>query len=126
MRYTTLLLFVANVQQLLATYSGLYVDNGRDQTIIDRNMTHKERQIFATELLHVLGLPQKPKRSAGLPKMSGSAPKFLLEVYNSLEGDKVKDNLRLKSEDYQAVKESDSIITFLTKSKFYDILKFYF
>lgn len=116
MKCIVLLMLVANLQQLFATYSGLYMDNGRDQTMIERRMTRREKQKFERELLHLLGLPKKPKRTLRSSTLTSSAPKFLLEVYKSLDGGKLKNDFNLKSEDYRSVKESDAIMTFLTKS----------
>ncbi|KAK7571923.1 hypothetical protein V9T40_014395 [Parthenolecanium corni] len=123
MKCIVLLMLVANLQQLFATYSGLYMDNGRDQTMIERRMTRREKQKFERELLHLLGLPKKPKRTLRSSTLTSSAPKFLLEVYKSLDGGKLKNDFNLKSEDYRSVKESDAIMTFLTKKNYLNSLR---
>ncbi|KAK3922427.1 Protein 60A [Frankliniella fusca] len=92
----------------LASLSGLYIDNGVDQTLMQRSLTRHERQEVEHEILNLLGLPDRPRprppqpsrprlrsgsgpgaaarRRARLhPHLAASAPQFLLDVYQSLE-----------------------------------------
>ncbi|KAJ8951807.1 hypothetical protein NQ318_019780 [Aromia moschata] len=63
--------------------AAIYVDNGRDQTAIDRLMTRAEKEEMELEILNLLGLPNRPRRINGSP-LKRSAPRFLLDVYRSL------------------------------------------
>lgn len=93
--------------------SGIYIDNGFDQTTIERVMTKSERREVQREILHLLGLPDRPKEKLNL-SLNKSAPRFLLDVYNSLLDPKNKqiDDLDLTSGDKRAIDESDLIVTF--------------
>lgn len=97
--------------------AGIYVDNGFDQTAIDREMSKVEKHEMELEILNLLGLPNRPKRiSKSLKK---SAPKFLLDVYRSLmekenEGSRHERSadLNLSGDEQNAIDESDVIMTF--------------
>lgn len=41
--------------------SGLYIDNGVDQTLMQRALTKHERQEVEHEILSLLGLPDRPR-----------------------------------------------------------------
>lgn len=106
-----------NLHEIFGAFSGLYVDNGKDQTVIQRSITRREKLKFEREMLNLLGLPRKPRRSLSHNvTLASSAPKFLLDIYESLDGSKLKNEFNLKKEDFRSVKESDAIMTFLTKS----------
>lgn len=118
------LIFVAfsNLNQILASLSGLYVDNGRDQTVIERTISRREKLRFERDMLDLLGLPRKPRKSLiHNSTLASSAPKFLLGIYKSLEGSKLRNEFNMKSEDFRSVKESDTIMTFLTKSEYMNV-----
>ena len=68
-------------------------------------------------MLDLLGLPDKPRRRFNASDLSASASKFLLDLYKSTDGAKMKDDFNLRKEDLRTIKESDSIMTFLSKSK---------
>lgn len=116
MKYLLLLVITAIVAEINATMSGLYIDNGRDQTVLERAMSRKDKLKFEREMLHLLGLPRKPRRSPSALTVASAAPKFLLNIYKSLDGSKLRNEFNLRNEEYRSVKESDSIMTFLTKS----------
>lgn len=106
-----------NLHEIFGAFSGLYVDNGKDQTVIQRSITRREKLKFEREMLNLLGLPRKPRRSLSHNvTLASSAPKFLLDIYESLDGSKLKNEFNLKKEDFRSVKESDAIMTFLTKN----------
>lgn len=100
--------------------AGLYVDNGLDQTIIERIMSKREKQDMELEILNLLGLPTRPRRGTNAP-LKKSAPRFLMDVYESLlekenenEHDRAKRNanLYISGEEQNAIDESDIIMTF--------------
>lgn len=106
-------------QQIFTTNSGLYVDNGIDQTVIQRVLSRKEKLQFEREMLNLLGLPRKPRRLSNLTTES-SAPRFLLDIYRSLDKGKVQftnSEFNVGGEDIRSVKESDSIMTFLSHNR---------
>ncbi|KAG8037608.1 hypothetical protein G9C98_005819, partial [Cotesia typhae] len=41
--------------------SGLYVDNGQDQTVVHRVLTKREKRDVEHEILNLLGLPDRPR-----------------------------------------------------------------
>ncbi|KAB0797560.1 hypothetical protein PPYR_08553 [Photinus pyralis] len=99
--------------------AGLYIDNGLDQTIIDRAMSTQEKHEMELEILNLLGLPNRPRRGINAP-LRKSAPRFLMDVYRSLmekdeEGigrvDRSAD-LYISGEEQTAIDESDVIMTF--------------
>lgn len=103
--------------------SGLYVDNGFDQTIAHHIVDSKEKREVEYELLNLFGLPARPtriRRRALLVRRS--APKFLLNIYQNVvsrsEGSPIKntcDNateFRLNGQDINVIEQSDVIMTF--------------
>lgn len=105
-----------------AALSGLYIDNGIDQTIIHHSMTRHERQVVEHEILELLGLGERPRRSQA-PPLDRSAPSFLLDVYKQLaeEHEQARptrsSEMALSGEEQHAIDESDLIMTFQSKSK---------
>lgn len=94
-----------------------------DQTVIQRVLSRKEKLQFEREMLNLLGLPRKPRRLSNLTTES-SAPRFLLDIYRSLDKGKVQftnSEFNVGGEDIRSVKESDSIMTFLSHSKCFDV-----
>lgn len=104
-----------------ASFSGLYIDNGIDQTVIQRFMTKQEKREVEHEILNLLGLPERPKRVANTKTLGSSAPKFLLDVYKSLldnpSSRSTRSEFNLSGRDLHAIDESDEIMTFTNHSK---------
>lgn len=104
-----------------SSLSGLYVDNGLDQTVIQRGMTHRERMLVEHEILDLLGLPNRPRKTRNVP-LNKSAPIFLLDVYKSLADEHDvrstrSSEINLSGDDLHAIDQSDVIMTFQSKSK---------
>lgn len=112
--------------------SGLYVDNGNDQTVVHRVVSQREKREVEHEILNLLGLPDRPKNVVGkLPQVKRSAPKFLLDIYENALGenaDKPIDvpghrrrneagEFDLTGQDLRAIDQSDVIMTFAAHSK---------
>ena len=121
-----------------ASLSGLYFDNGVDQTMMQRALTRHERQEVEHEILSLLGLPDRPPQPARSRSRSGlhsrrarlhhhlaaSAPQFLLDVYQSLEeapslsaSSQHQGDFNLTGNDHTAIDESDVIMTFTSHNK---------
>lgn len=100
--------------------SGLYIDNGVDQTIVQRFMTRQEKREVEHEILNLLGLQYRP-RPANSKTLGSSAPKFLLDVYKSLldspNSRSTRSEFNLSGRDLHAIDESDVIMTFTSNSK---------
>lgn len=125
---------ICAVQEILcSTPSGLYVDNGLDQTVIEHSMTIQERQDIELEILHLLGLPDRPRtHPSGLPgDLQRSAPRFLMDVYKSLverengREERSADDMEveLSGDERNAIEESDVIMTFENKYKHVNVLR---
>ncbi|XP_037977241.2 protein 60A [Plutella xylostella] len=103
-----------------AALSGLYIDNGIDQTIIHHSMTKHERLVVEHEILDLLGLGSRPRRARAPPARS-AAPSFLLDVYKQLaeEPEQARptrsSELALSGDEQQAIDQSDLIMTFQSK-----------
>lgn len=103
--------------------SGLYVDNGVDQTVLHKLVNRKQKQDMEHRLLSILGLPERPKRIARRALLvRRSAPKFLLNIYKNVMSNG-KDGLtpdryvnteefNLSSYHIDIIDQSDLIITF--------------
>lgn len=125
-RWKTVLLFafvLVFVGNTAAALSGLYIDNGVDQTVIHHSMTRHERQVVEHEILELLGLGERPRRSQA-PPLDRSAPSFLLDVYKQIaeEHEQARptrsSEMALSGEEQHAIDESDLIMTFQSKSKY--------
>lgn len=46
-----------------ARLSGVYGDNGHDQTIIHHTLTNNDQREVEHEILELLGLPERPRRN---------------------------------------------------------------
>lgn len=112
-----LFLLTLYANKILAAFSGLYVDNGKGQTVIERFISRKEKLKFEREMLSILGLPRKPRKVYNSSELETSAPKFLLDIYKSLDGTEVENEFNLNNEDLRSAKDSDAIMTFLSHSK---------
>ncbi|XP_053625020.1 protein 60A [Plodia interpunctella] len=103
-----------------ATLSGLYIDNGVDQTVIHHSMTKHERLVVEHEILDLLGLGERP-RGTRAPPLDRSAPSFLLDVYKQLaeEHEQARptrsSEMALSGDEQQAIDASDLIMTFQSK-----------
>ncbi|XP_043270190.1 protein 60A [Venturia canescens] len=115
---------------LSARMSGLYIDNGHDQTVVHRVVSQREKREVEHEILNLLGLPDRPRSIAGKsPQVRRSAPKFLLDIYEKQalgENDDAESALtsanhrrdvesgefNLTGQDLRAIDQSDVIMTF--------------
>ncbi|CAK1549825.1 unnamed protein product [Leptosia nina] len=124
-RCAGLLLFIVVAS---ASFSGLYIDNGVDQTIIHHSMTRHERQVVEHEILELLGLGERPRR-AQVPATDRSAPSFLLDVYKQLaeEHEQARptrsSEMALSGDEQHAIDESDLIMTFQSKKHHLGVLR---
>ncbi|XP_072390025.1 protein 60A [Diabrotica undecimpunctata] len=99
--------------------SGIYIDNGFDQTAIERTMTRDEKREIELEILSLLGLPKRPRTISKNP-LKRSAPRFLLDIYKTLMNPDNEDDQRskrsvdvyLSGEEQYQIDESDIIMTF--------------
>lgn len=118
MKLFLLLIFTNSICIVFAALSGLYIDNGVDQTVIQRVMTLKEKQEVQHEILSLLGLPDRPqpKRIVTRRAVKSSAPNFLLNVYKSMLDSPsprtARSEFNLSEKDLQSIDESDMIISF--------------
>lgn len=105
-----------------AVLSGLYIDNGVDQTVIHHSMTPHERMVVEHEILELLGLGERPRRARPPAALDLSAPTFLMDVYKQLaeEHEQARptrsSEMALTGDEQQAIDESDLIMTFQSKS----------
>lgn len=124
------------------TLSGLYVDNGHEQTILAKPLTVDDKIEVEQEILDLLDLPNRKDDSVPHPSLKRSAPKFLLDVYRRLRSDDdIQDidsmeehghrvrrgvdqfEYTLSGDDERAIDESDVIITFGNKEKHVDEIR---
>lgn len=109
--------------------SGLYVDNGFDQTVVHRVVSQREKREVEHEILNLLGLPDRPRNAIGRPpQVKRSAPKFLLDIYKNALGDDEEEKpvmrrhkvgeFDLSGQDLKAIDQSDVIMTFAAHSEF--------
>lgn len=109
--------------------SGLYVDNGFDQTVVHRVVSQREKRELEHEFLNLLGLPDRPRNIIGNPpQVKRSAPKFLLDIYENTLGEDEEEKhamhhhrkvgeFDLTGQDLKAIDQSDVIMTFAAHSK---------
>lgn len=103
----------------------IYIDNGFDQTAIDRLMTEEEKQEMEIEILNLLGLPNRP-RHGGKGAIKRSAPKFLLDIYERLVAEENDEHSREKRStdtnfsgvEQKQIETSDVIMTFESVGEF--------
>ena len=131
----SLVVFIATIVDIMeiataARMSGLYVDNGRDQTVVHRVVSQREKREVEHEILNLLGLPDRPRSVIGkVPQVKRSAPKFLIDIYKNALGEDKPDALPghrrdkagefdLTGQDLRAIDQSDVIMTFAAHSKF--------
>lgn len=107
--------------------SGLYVDNGFDQTIIHHVVNQREKREVEHEILNLLGLPDRPRNTVNRPpQVRRSAPKFLLDIYKNALGEDEEEKpmvhrhkageFDLSGQDLKAIDQSDAIMTFAARN----------
>ncbi|XP_017070410.1 protein 60A [Drosophila eugracilis] len=81
-----LFIFVATTPMSVeATQSGIYIDNGKDQTIMHRVLSEDDKLDVSYEILEFLGIAERPTHlSSHQLSLRKSAPKFLLDVYHRI------------------------------------------
>ncbi|XP_047114963.1 protein 60A-like [Schistocerca piceifrons] len=98
--------------------SGLYADNGLDQTVIQRAMSRAEKRQVEREILSLLGLPRRP-RAAAPQLLHSAAPRFMLDVYQSLLEPRAtrssRSEFRLSGQELSAIDTSDAIMSFISQ-----------
>lgn len=57
------IVFLCLINGAEARLSGVYGDNGHDQTIIHHTLTHTDQREVEHEILELLGLPERPRRN---------------------------------------------------------------
>ncbi|XP_055541875.1 protein 60A-like [Wyeomyia smithii] len=124
--FATILL--SSVCSTLGGLSGIYVDNGAGQTVLDTMMTNDDQHEIEHEILELLGLPERPHKRHLHSSISKSAPQFLLNVYDKLthEGSLSAharharsaddEDILFTEADNKAIDQSDLIMTFLNKN----------
>ncbi|GBM01389.1 Protein 60A [Araneus ventricosus] len=70
---------------VLSLSGGFYADNGRQQSVLYKPFTKKDRNNLQREILHLLGLEHRPKPRHVHPDSHSSAQNYLLDVYNSFK-----------------------------------------
>jgi len=131
--FSILLMFVAILGDLTIgsaeRLSGLYVDNGFDQTVVHRVVSQREKREVEHEILNLLGLPDRPRNTNRRPpQVKRSAPKFLLDIYKNALGEDEEEKpvarnhkageFDLSGQDLKAIDQSDAIMTFAAHSEF--------
>ena len=81
-------LALAGALSFVATseHSPIYVDNERGQTVAGEDISAVDRAEIQEDLLTLLGLHRRPQ-PAPLQQVEGSAPQFLMDIYNSMVDD---------------------------------------
>ncbi|EDW31505.1 GL11169 [Drosophila persimilis] len=84
-----LIIFVSTTPTVIdATQSGIYIDNGKDQTIMHRVLSDDDKLDVSYEILEFLGIAERPTHHSSHPlSLRKSAPKFLLDVYHRITED---------------------------------------
>lgn len=115
-----LLVFCCFPLRIWTVRSGIFVDNGIDQTVMDMEITDDEKRELKIKLLDFLGLPGYGRRTSKDEDLKKPAPRFLMDIYKSLMKEEDDDGKRWKrdadlsfSKDEQnAIDVSDLIMTF--------------
>nr|XP_033331207.1 protein 60A [Megalopta genalis] len=113
--FLLVIIFVTNSERP----SGLYMDNGLDQTILHQVVNIKQKREIEYNLLNILGLPKKPKRierRALLVKRS--APKFLLNIYKNVLSNEDNKSFYDKYEDMEEFDKNGYDINIIDQSDF--------
>ncbi|CAB0002134.1 unnamed protein product [Nesidiocoris tenuis] len=96
-----------------AIHSGVYVDNGKDQTVVHHELSHRERRHFELEFLDLLGVQKPPRVTRSIPVRS-SGHKFLLDLYKSQldSGTRsTRSGFDISEQDLSVIQESDAILS---------------
>ena len=123
-----------------AALSGFYYDNGLDQTVVHKHLNKREKKEMQSEILHLLGLEHRPRPVSVLPSNKrrkeigdddnlSSAPRFLIDVYQSLAEEDDSGDLKLKPElierefnvsdsDVSSMDEADVIMSFVNQGSY--------
>lgn len=62
-------IILLNLICVLASLSGIYVDNGNDQTMLHHALDNEDKQEVEHEILELLGLPDRPRKRHIHPSM---------------------------------------------------------
>ncbi|CAK9809877.1 Protein 60A [Anthophora plagiata] len=103
--------------------SGLYIDNGFNQTVLHKLASNEQKQDMERKLLNILELPDTPRRIVRRSLMvKRSAPKFLLNIYKNVlsNGTDISnqeeygnvEEFDLSGHDINIIEQSDLIMTF--------------
>ncbi|XP_055942664.1 bone morphogenetic protein 5-like [Argiope bruennichi] len=102
---------------------GFYADNGRQQSVLYKPFTKKDRNNLQREILHLLGLEHRPKPRHVHPDSHSSAQNYLLDVYRSFKDrdekqdeenrDRKQTRKRKKN---RKIMESDFIMSFVNRN----------
>ncbi|XP_014672753.1 PREDICTED: bone morphogenetic protein 7-like [Priapulus caudatus] len=106
-----------------ASTAGFYSDNGVDQTIMYRSMPKQERNEMQQEILSLLGLHHRPNPASHAANLTSySAPRYMIDLYETLTGDEEDVNLETVKRRYlpqpRERGELAQDYTFLTSSYF--------
>ncbi|XP_064652821.1 bone morphogenetic protein 7-like [Lineus longissimus] len=111
--------------------SAFYADNGLYQSMPIRKLRNKERREMQQEILTLLGLQHRPRPFKR--KAKASAPRFMMDLYNSIEGDDQNvrkaarmDMMELFNTTVNAMKEvydADMIMSFVNKADRIDLIR---
>ena len=132
MRY--LVVYVLAITSCTAL-SGFYYDNGVDQTVVHKHLNRREKREMQSEILHLLGLEHRPhptfSTAAGHNTFeseqitSSSAPRFLIDVYQSLteedsgdlklKPDLVEREFNVTDQDMDSMEKADIIMSFVNR-----------
>lgn len=120
-------ILLLNFTYVFGGLSGLYVDNGIGQTVMDTMMNSDDQLEIEHEILELLGLPERPRKRHLHSSISKSAPQFLLNVYDKISADLnsfhprhirsvSNQDVLFTDADNKAIDQSDIIMTFLNKN----------
>lgn len=116
--------------------SGFYYDNGVDQTVVHKHLNKREKKEMQSEILHLLGLEHRPRPVLSvLPKKKlqvdgdlSSAPRFLIDVYQSLieedsgelklTPDLIEKEFNVSDSDVNSMDQADIIMSFINHGIF--------
>lgn len=103
--------------------SGLYIDNGYDQTVLHEAASSEQKRDMERKLLNILELPGRPKKVVRRSLIvKRSAPKYLLNIYKNVvtnsmdgstqDGEEAAEEFNLSIHDISIINQSDLIMTF--------------
>lgn len=115
-----------------AALSGFYYDNGLDQTVASKRLSKREKKEMQSEILHLLGLEHRPhpsvrtsQREKEQDDMLSSAPRFLIDVYQSLteedtgdlklQPDLMEREFNVSRSDVNSMEQADIIVSFVNR-----------